>query len=527
MPGGSFDAYESMATSAASSSSGRPSASSSSMSKNPLPEPLTHDCLREILREVHVGTRRAIESCLQSYKKRHMSQDDIVSFLRSISNQSSALQRMFLEHDRTSHATMHVESEEEPMPYQDDEDMQPSGPPVFMSTEMPSAIMQGPAPSVTDTTANMALYGHRYPMPSHLQYNLPPSSSMAMSLPAAKSMPSWEELQHKTQAAEPQGMEVMPQEEAGGMVEDGCNEEVDECEAEGGGCEEEAPGGAEGPADAAEGPADAEAPAGTADAPAVKKPRRTRRMKPPTPPTPEEEKMMATYSARRVPEIERRKLCATKTVVDALGEGSTALAMKKGFLRFTLTELSSKLDSSGKNLLMRGLKAFNARSLQPDALANHIQAMVDARQLAIPLRFPRAGTDAPSSTRKSPDISSHLPDHGMPMERSSQAQRPPPSVLAAKHTAPPLHAGLPPQPPHHHHPFNVNRQAVPQWQGPGGHALSHGRFGTPPPSDAFAMHTHHMMGPCPTRGGEAGAGGVDAAGVKRKRAGSGVMSSVG
>lgn len=67
---------------------------------NYLPAPITSGILRRVLCELPIGTSRAVESCVNSYKKRFMSSQDILEFLRSIAVQSETLKSVFREHDR-------------------------------------------------------------------------------------------------------------------------------------------------------------------------------------------------------------------------------------------------------------------------------------------------------------------------------------------------------------------------------------------------------------------------------------------
>jgi len=60
-----------------------------------LPSPLTEHVLSEAMRELNQGTARAVESCLQCYRGRRMSGDDLLSFTRSIAMHSATLSALF------------------------------------------------------------------------------------------------------------------------------------------------------------------------------------------------------------------------------------------------------------------------------------------------------------------------------------------------------------------------------------------------------------------------------------------------
>ena len=62
-----------------------------------LPPPLTDQTISQALRELHQGTARAVESCLQCYAAKRMSSDDLVSFIRSIAMHSPTLMALFNE----------------------------------------------------------------------------------------------------------------------------------------------------------------------------------------------------------------------------------------------------------------------------------------------------------------------------------------------------------------------------------------------------------------------------------------------
>jgi len=60
-----------------------------------LPSPLDEESLGLVLAELNHGSKRAVESCLECWKGRRMSDDDLLEFLRSISSQSGTLQSLF------------------------------------------------------------------------------------------------------------------------------------------------------------------------------------------------------------------------------------------------------------------------------------------------------------------------------------------------------------------------------------------------------------------------------------------------
>jgi len=60
-----------------------------------LPAPLTEQVLSQAMRELNQGTARAVESCLQCYRGKRMSGDDLLSFTRSIAMHSATLSDVF------------------------------------------------------------------------------------------------------------------------------------------------------------------------------------------------------------------------------------------------------------------------------------------------------------------------------------------------------------------------------------------------------------------------------------------------
>merc|ERR1719183_912294 len=61
----------------------------------PLPAPLTETILMQAMSELPDGTRRATETCYQCFQNNKFTPEDFISFLRSISNQSRTLVRIF------------------------------------------------------------------------------------------------------------------------------------------------------------------------------------------------------------------------------------------------------------------------------------------------------------------------------------------------------------------------------------------------------------------------------------------------
>ena len=60
-----------------------------------LPPPLTEQLLSQAMRELNQGTARAVESCLQCYRRKRMSGSDLLSFARSIAVHSTTLSTLF------------------------------------------------------------------------------------------------------------------------------------------------------------------------------------------------------------------------------------------------------------------------------------------------------------------------------------------------------------------------------------------------------------------------------------------------
>ena len=77
--------------------SDEPDAKRHQLMQTRLPPPLTDQTISQALRELHQGTARAVESCLQCYAAKRMSSDDLVSFIRSIAMHSPTLMALFNE----------------------------------------------------------------------------------------------------------------------------------------------------------------------------------------------------------------------------------------------------------------------------------------------------------------------------------------------------------------------------------------------------------------------------------------------
>jgi hypothetical protein len=60
-----------------------------------LPAPLTDAIVAQVLAELNQGTARAVESCLQCYRDKRMTGDDLTSFMRSIAMHSQTLALVF------------------------------------------------------------------------------------------------------------------------------------------------------------------------------------------------------------------------------------------------------------------------------------------------------------------------------------------------------------------------------------------------------------------------------------------------
>jgi len=60
-----------------------------------LPKPLTDTVVAQVLSELNQGTARAVESCLQCYRDKRMTGDDLTSFMRSIAMHSQTLAQVF------------------------------------------------------------------------------------------------------------------------------------------------------------------------------------------------------------------------------------------------------------------------------------------------------------------------------------------------------------------------------------------------------------------------------------------------
>eukprot|EP00281_Chroomonas_sp_CCMP1168_P011628 CAMPEP_0206281350 /NCGR_PEP_ID=MMETSP0047_2-20121206/39082_1 /ASSEMBLY_ACC=CAM_ASM_000192 /TAXON_ID=195065 /ORGANISM="Chroomonas mesostigmatica_cf, Strain CCMP1168" /LENGTH=934 /DNA_ID=CAMNT_0053711507 /DNA_START=68 /DNA_END=2873 /DNA_ORIENTATION=- len=60
-----------------------------------LPAPLVAGSIPTIITELAAGSKRAVESCLDCWKEKRLSNDDLLSFLRSISSQSPTLSALF------------------------------------------------------------------------------------------------------------------------------------------------------------------------------------------------------------------------------------------------------------------------------------------------------------------------------------------------------------------------------------------------------------------------------------------------
>ena len=60
-----------------------------------LPAPLTDAVVAKVLAELNQGTARAVESCLQCYRDKRMTGDDLTSFMRSIAMHSQTLALVF------------------------------------------------------------------------------------------------------------------------------------------------------------------------------------------------------------------------------------------------------------------------------------------------------------------------------------------------------------------------------------------------------------------------------------------------
>ena len=69
-----------------------------------LPLPLTEAVMAQALVELSQGTARAVQSCLECYRSKHMSASDLLSFTRSISLQSASLAVVFKVLDAQHHA---------------------------------------------------------------------------------------------------------------------------------------------------------------------------------------------------------------------------------------------------------------------------------------------------------------------------------------------------------------------------------------------------------------------------------------
>jgi len=60
-----------------------------------LPAPLTEECVDQFLTELAPGSKKAVQSCLECWKDNRLSNDDLLSFLKSISFQSKTLEDLF------------------------------------------------------------------------------------------------------------------------------------------------------------------------------------------------------------------------------------------------------------------------------------------------------------------------------------------------------------------------------------------------------------------------------------------------
>jgi len=75
-----------------------------------LPSPLNEESLRLVLTELTHGSKRAVESCLECWKGRRLSDDDLLEFLRSISSQSSTLATLFEDNASTKNRSFEIAS---------------------------------------------------------------------------------------------------------------------------------------------------------------------------------------------------------------------------------------------------------------------------------------------------------------------------------------------------------------------------------------------------------------------------------
>mmetsp|Transcript_11620 Transcript_11620/g.18237 ORF Transcript_11620/g.18237 Transcript_11620/m.18237 type:complete len:824 (+) Transcript_11620:189-2660(+) len=60
-----------------------------------LPAPLTATALMQCMQELPNGTAMAVESCIECFKNKRMSSGDLISFMRSITAQSTSLRKLF------------------------------------------------------------------------------------------------------------------------------------------------------------------------------------------------------------------------------------------------------------------------------------------------------------------------------------------------------------------------------------------------------------------------------------------------
>ena len=65
-----------------------------------LPEPLTETVVEQALRELNQGTARAVQSCIDCFRNKRMTGDDLQSFIRSISPQSRTLSELYQKEPR-------------------------------------------------------------------------------------------------------------------------------------------------------------------------------------------------------------------------------------------------------------------------------------------------------------------------------------------------------------------------------------------------------------------------------------------
>ena len=65
-----------------------------------LPDPLTETVVEQALRELNQGTARAVQSCIDCFRNKRMTGDDLQSFIRSISPQSRTLSELYQKEPR-------------------------------------------------------------------------------------------------------------------------------------------------------------------------------------------------------------------------------------------------------------------------------------------------------------------------------------------------------------------------------------------------------------------------------------------